>query len=164
MECFRLVKPKYRPLDTAGSALLGGRWNSVGRHVLYCGSTAALVILESRVNSPIFDKHTRTLYTLRVPTAGVATLQQLAMTLPAGWDRSPAGIHSQQFGDVWLASGASLAVYVPSTLSKRDFNILVNPNHRDFRLVKVIAHEPYKFDPRLYSPPVSPATRRRKRK
>jgi RES domain-containing protein len=40
---WRLAKAKYREsaLDGVGSALGGGRWNSVGTPVVYCASTGS---------------------------------------------------------------------------------------------------------------------------
>jgi len=43
-----------------------------------------------------------------------------------------------------------LVLKVPSAVVQEEYNYLVNPNHRDFHKVKIIAVEPFTFDERLF--------------
>jgi RES domain-containing protein len=52
--------------------------------------------------------------------------------LPARW-RTKIGV-SRAFGDKWLAAQSSPALLVPSTISPDEWNVLVNPLHRQFSL------------------------------
>ena len=53
-------------------------------------------------------------------------------------------------GDAWVASGASLALLVPSVLVPQQRNILINPADPDVPTAAGSARaEPFDFDPRL---------------
>lgn len=153
MLCYRLTKSRYAPLDAAGAIIYGGRWNSKGVPALYFGSSAAACILESRVHTPLLDRIQRLMHTIELPDGSVATMQDLGLSLPADWDVKPEPPSTTSLGDGWIASRASLGLYVPSVPSPMDLNILVNPAHPDFPKVRVVASEPHTFDPRLYPVP-----------
>ena len=52
-------------------------------------------------------------------------------------------------GEKWLTDGASVGLRVPSVVTKGEFSILLNPNHPDFKSLKIGAPEPYLFDNRI---------------
>ena len=58
---------------------------------------------------------------------------------------------TQQLGMHWLASKASLALWVPSFVEPAERNLLINPAHADYSKIKlVIEKNPFVFDPRLF--------------
>jgi len=129
----------------------GGRFNSPGIPVLYLAATEAVAILESRVHNPRLNHLPRTLHHIEIPNTHVQTPAALGLALPSDWNLVPFPVSSQQFGDTWLTSIASLALKVPSVPGGADGNVLVNPAHPDFhRLVKVVGGRPFQFDKRLY--------------
>lgn len=72
-----------------------------------------------------------------------------AAALPKDWRSFPPAASTQRIGDEWLASGSSIALRVPSAIVPRERNILVNPQHRDFAKLKLLAIEEWGLDPRL---------------
>ena len=72
-----------------------------------------------------------------------------AATLPRDWRSFPPSAHTQRIGDEWLASGASVAIQVPSAIVPRERNVLISPMHRDFAKVKLAGIEDWGVDPRL---------------
>src|SRR5260370_9966573 len=87
---WRLAKAKYRKsaLDGVGSALGGGRWNSVGTRVVYCASTLALAVLEVRVHIPISNFPLPARYVgLEILIASACI--ECATRLPRSWRVAP---------------------------------------------------------------------------
>jgi RES domain-containing protein len=41
---------------------------------------------------------------------------------------------------------------VPSAIVPQERNVLLNPAHRDFRVIRRGAPEPFSFDPRMWKP------------
>jgi RES domain-containing protein len=62
-------------------------------------------------------------------------------TLPADWRSFPPAHGTQRIGDEWLAAGTSVALRVPSAIVPRERNVLINPAHRDFAKLKIVAIE-----------------------
>ncbi len=51
----------------------------------------------------------------------------------------------------WLASKASLGLWVPSFVEPAERNLLINPAHPNYAKIKlVIEKNPFVFDPRLF--------------
>jgi len=69
--------------------------------------------------------------------------------LPANWKDNPAPPEARAIGDTWVADGRSAVLRVPSVVVPIEFNYVLNPNHPDFRRVRVGPPIPFPFDPRL---------------
>jgi RES domain-containing protein len=69
--------------------------------------------------------------------------------LPKDWNVSPIPPSVQLLGDEWIKTGRALALRVPSVIVDGGFNILINPEHTGFALVKIDSVSVYDFDPRL---------------
>jgi len=148
---YRLCKTAYSAtvLSGQGGLIADGRWHSAGRRVVYAASSEALAVLELRVHLGRFiPKAPFTMHTLELPDALVETANP--DTLPEDWHAVPMAAASQRVGDAWLAAGRTLALSLPSIHSRSDFNLLINPAHRDIRRVKVVATADYRFDARLF--------------
>ena len=151
MRVYRLTKTIYSPavLGGEGGRVADGRWHSAGSPVVYAASCEALAVLELRVHLGRFiPKAAFTLHTLELPDRLVDTLA--AGKLPRRWNAVPIATASQRVGDRWLKEGSGLALRVPSIHSRSDWNVLLNPAHRDIRLVRILSAAPYVFDARLF--------------
>ena len=72
-----------------------------------------------------------------------------SLGLPLDWRAQQA--RTQQLGMHWLASKASLGLWVPSFVEPAERNLLINPAHADYSKIKlVIEKNPFVFDPRLF--------------
>ncbi|MBS0454186.1 MAG: RES domain-containing protein [Proteobacteria bacterium] len=66
-----------------------------------------------------------------------------------GWDAQPESKASLDFGDAWLASGASALLVVPSVVVPEEFNVLINPSHPDAKLISAAKQRKFLYDQRL---------------
>ncbi len=69
--------------------------------------------------------------------------------LPEGWDARPYGPASQQVGDQWIESEASVVLRVPSVVVPAEHNYLINPGHPEFGELEIGEPRPLRPDPRL---------------
>lgn len=135
-----------------GAAAAGGRWNSVGRPVIYLADSLALAQLEKRVHTPM--RPPRDLVAVEVTLPAAALAAAVTLRAPEGWDAdnvdwSVGSVDSQRAGDDWLAGAETLLLRVPSVVVPVGWNYLLNPAHVDARRVATrrIPHRP---DPRLW--------------
>lgn len=56
---------------------------------------------------------------------------------------------TQQLGDDFIEAGEYCIMSVPSAVTPGDTNLLLNPDHKDFARVEIIAVEDFSFDRRL---------------
>ena len=135
-----------------GAAAIGGRWNSVGRPVIYLADSLALAQLEKRVHTPLRPPRDLVAVEAILPAAVVAGAETVEP--PEGWaednvDWSVGSAASQRIGDDWLARVASLLLRVPSVVVPVGWNYLLNPVHPDVRRVTTRRIE-YRPDARLW--------------
>ncbi len=169
MDVYRIGYRMYakNPLDGEGSFLYGGRWSSPGTRVAYTSTTLTLAMAEflAHVNVDDFDPDTPPpLIYVRatMPKTAVRTLEQIRVTLPAGWDDIPAPAVDAVVGDAWIRSGKSLALLLPSVhvpIETPERNVLINPLHIDFTKVVSSVNE-FTYDRRLLSARVGKFTLR----
>jgi len=156
MFLFRLTKRKYvTDITGIGARLYGGRWNSAGLSVIYTACSIALATLESVVHVPrnIFPKD-YVVVTYDLPDH--LYIEELDVgTLPTDWRIIPARIECQLAGDEWINRNSSIALKVPSAIINRssEYNILINPTHKDIDKLSIIKIQDYSFDPRLLKNP-----------
>ena len=132
-----------------GSTLGNGRWHTQGPlQVVYCGSSRAMCQLEKRVHANGANLKDQALMQLLLP-AGATVQDVRALGLPADWRGNDAV--TQQMGDAWIASGASLGMWVPSFVEPGENNLLLNPAHPSYPAITLtIERHPFVFDPRLF--------------
>jgi RES domain-containing protein len=69
--------------------------------------------------------------------------------LPKGWQAIPAPRSTQVFGDHWVQAGRSVAMRIPSVVTPGEFNLLINPLHRDIARLRIGEAIGFRFDGRL---------------
>lgn len=149
-DVWRLFKPEHAPgIDGRGVKLVGGRWNSPGRGVVYCGASLSLCVLESFVHLPPAMRTIRSLppllaVELRLPEEVVILrAEDLGRFDVIDVDACRA------IGDAWLAKCDTLALSVPSAVVPTDRNVLLNVDHPEMANVTVVRQEPFNFDARM---------------
>ncbi|MBT2949668.1 RES family NAD+ phosphorylase [Vibrio anguillarum] len=155
MKLYRLTQKKFSdtPFSPAGAKLYGGRWNSKGTEALYFAGSESLCSLEVFVhvnNDPniIFQYD---LYRIDIPENLIVQLDKV--DLPKAWRDIPASEETQEIGDEFLNSSDSqfAALQVPSIISPRDYNYVVNPNHAAMQdIFKKHEKLDFQFDPRIF--------------
>lgn len=130
-----------------GARLYGGRWNQVGQSVIYTAESRSLALLEMLVQ----DEPLRAHYVL-IPahlSEGVSVETLDVNRLPNDW-RTHAGREAlQTLGGEWLLQSRSCVLVVPSAVMPAEFNFLINPLHRDMKLISIGQPETLDTDMRL---------------
>jgi len=123
-----------------------GRWTSPGRCVVYASASPACAVLEFVAH--LGDEPPPR--ELRLAVASVpADCCLSAQRLPRDWHRRPYREHVRRIGDGWLDRAESFALWVPSALSPRERNVLLNLDHADAGRLQVLAHDALSLDRRL---------------
>jgi len=147
---WRLVRDKYLAAWEAaeGAFLVGGRWSSAGRRVLYTSLDPATTILEVAVHTgfDVLDLVPHTLLALDVDPAGAKVIWPEDLPDPTWLRPGTVSPVQQAFGDA-LLDRHPLAV-VPSVVSTRSWNLLIDVPMAKGRLA-MKAREPFVLDPRL---------------
>jgi RES domain-containing protein len=139
-----------RPLfDGTGASLYGARWNSPGRPVIYAATTYAGAMLEVLVHAGInsVPRHTHWIE-INIPPG--VTRECLEPNAFPGWDDENCVV-SRAFGDAWLSEQRSAALLVPSVVTRRERNLLINPAHPDFPRIVATAPSPVEWDQCLFT-------------
>ena len=126
----------------------GGRWNSLGIHVVYVSehqSTAALEIFVHRVPFILEEKYKA--FHLEWPDSFTEIFP--TKKLPANWRVTPPPAETQEIGDRWVEENRSAVLALPSAISPADTNFLLNPKHPDFKRIRIRPPIDFEFDPRL---------------
>ncbi|TKG87901.1 RES domain-containing protein [Puteibacter caeruleilacunae] len=146
---FRIC-PTTRANDISGigAKMVGGRFNSKGRAVLYTSSSTSLSIVEVLAHYSIeTSPKDLSLRTISFPADSVKTIE--ATDLDPSWKDTPVSMLAKSIGDAWIDSLESLVLAVPSVLNLYEMNYLINPAHPWFKEVKIENLEEWIFDERL---------------
>ena len=151
LSAWRILKAKYKeqPLSGEGARRAGGRWNDRGSPVVYLAESIALATLEILVH--LQDAETLSKYALVEIAFDSDLVQKLRPEdLPADWNVFPHPASTKALGRQWLDARSSVLLKVPSSVSPREANYLLNPEHPDASRVEVEAVLEHAFDPRLF--------------
>lgn len=148
MLLYRIAKCMYADdLSGTGARLYGGRWNNIGKPVVYLASSRALAVLEVLVHlPPTLIPSNYCIVTLDVPDDIQAIDLQ---TLPPNWQDYPEPGILKSIGDRFLFDNRHLLCKVPSAVVQEEYNYLLNPAHSRFLKVKIKKKESFTFDKRL---------------
>jgi RES domain-containing protein len=131
-----------------GAWVYGGRWNSPHVRVVYVSehqSTAAFEVFVNNLPFPPTEKYQA--FRLEWPDGLTEELSQKQW--PTNWRLSPPATETMEIGDRWVAERRSAVLAVPSAISPDDRNFLLNPEHPDFKRIRIAPPIEYEFDPRL---------------
>ena len=151
MRVYRISRPEYAAtaLLGNGTALAPGRWNSRGVRLAYTATSVSLAMLEILVHVHREDVPVaRRVLTYEVPDDAIEVLAPNRW--PKGWDRLPYSDAVRTVGDRFVRDARHLALRVPSAVARGESNVLVNPAHRQFAQVQLLADDPLALDPRLF--------------
>jgi RES domain-containing protein len=144
MEFWRISN--YADLSGIGGLRAAGRWHSQGRRIVYLADHSSSALLEMLVHMDR-DLMPATYQLLRIVVPADIAVETLDAELPADW-RSQT-LTSREIGDRWLDRSANALLRVPSAISAKGNNYLLNPEHPDAAKIAVAEIIKAPFDPRL---------------
>ena len=154
MKVYRLSRARYADhISGTGSSNKGARWNSVGVEMIYTAESRALAMAEIMVHlSAAMIPKDYLMITVNIPDDLV--IQQLPPeVLPPDWNVFPYLASTQTLGDSFIRDSRFPILKVPSAVVAGDFNLLINPHHKDFNRIKVEKTEKFPFDSRFFKAP-----------
>ena len=111
---WRICRRPFADLSGEGARLYGGRWNTLGRPLIYAAESAALAVLEVRVHLDLdWDMLPDDYVLVAIDTAAI-----VAETIHEPPD-DPRAI-----GDAWIESRRSALLRVPSRIVPESYNVL----------------------------------------
>lgn len=146
---WRISKTKHPPFDGTGARLMGARWNSPGRPMIYAADTFAGALLELLAHAA----RPRTLpgphHAVRIDLP-VEVVEVVEPTSIPGWDRKGSPV-ALAVGDAWLKEQRTAALVVPAVPSRPiGRNVLINPEHPDVGKIAVSDAFIVPWDERLF--------------
>ena len=150
MQAFRLVKARRAAtaLDGEGARRFGGRWNPPGVALVYCSSSLSLAVLELLVHvEPLAAPDDLVAVQIELPE-DLAQRRLVPADLPTDW-RTAGRAGLRALGAEWIRAGNEAVLVVPSAIVPAEANILVNPAHPAAARIRILAQEPFSWDPRL---------------
>jgi RES domain-containing protein len=137
-------------LDGRGGLFASARWHTSGRPIVYLATTPAGALVEILVHLELNPAHLpRSYQLLKAEAPDDIRLSAVDWaSLPDNW-RDDTTI-SRTKGDEWLAASNSALLEVPSAILPETFNFLLNPLHDDAGRIRVLSHQAYPYDRRLF--------------
>ncbi|MBY0481199.1 MAG: RES family NAD+ phosphorylase [Chitinophagaceae bacterium] len=151
MEAYRLSREKFAAnLSGKGAALKGARWNSIGVELIYTASNRSLAMAEVAVHFTLATLPSDyMIISIFIPDD--IPLQKLNVSdLPTDWNTFPHPSTTQTIGDQFVVENKFCVLQVPSAVTQGDYNLLINPNHPDFKRIKIIDKDKFPFDKRIF--------------
>ena len=152
MPLYRIADSRHPIWDGTGAAMVGGRWNSPGRPVIYASLSYACAMLEILVYANIGRIPATHAYVVAKVPDGLTIERHDASSLSSGWDGDDPAV-ARRFGDQWLREGRSAVLVVPSVVARLECNALINPLHADARRLQVALSQKVIWDQRLFARP-----------
>ena len=150
LRVYRIADRRHKIFDGQGASLLGGRWNSPGRHIIYAAETYAGAMLEALVHANIGRlPKTQSWIEILIPK-GIRIEEAHAADLP-GWDAADQRA-SRRYGDRWYDERRTAVLVVPSIVARPGRNIAINQEHPEFKRIRATAPRPVIWDQRLFRP------------
>ena len=151
-KCYRIGDPTgaYPIFDATGSKIAPGRWNTSTSPMIYTSEHYSTAMLEKLVHgSGMLPPNQHYIEILLPP--GLSYEEVNPAALP-GWDAPDPASTAKAYGRAWYRSKRSLLLFVPSIVSRLEWNILINPDHPEFPNVQPDPrHHPVWWDARLFA-------------
>ena len=138
----------YRSLSGDGGLHFSARWHSAGRRVVYLAESPAGAMIEVLVHLELDETDwPRAYHLMQVEYPADLRVEPFKPSPAKSWRTSL--VATRKLGDEWLQSGRSALARVPSAILPETWNVLLNPDHRDAKRVRILRTIRAEYDPRL---------------
>jgi RES domain-containing protein len=149
MRAFRVADRRFPIFDGTGARVVGGRWNSLGRSVIYAAETFAGAVLEVLVHANL-GRVPKTHAVIEITIPDAMPIEIVTPEALPGWNAEDL-IASRTYGDRWLDERRTAVLIVPSVVTRgREHNIVVNPEHPAFKDINASKPQEVMWDERLF--------------
>jgi RES domain-containing protein len=149
MRAFRIADRRFPIFDGAGAQLVGGRWNSPGRSVIYAAETFSGALLETLVHANL-NRLPRTQASIEIAIPDDVAIERIGINDVPDWQNENQAA-ARCFGDQWLSGRRTAVLMVPSIVTRGlEHNILINPVHPDFARISCSESQDVLWDERLF--------------
>ena len=129
--------------------LHAGRWNSIGKRVIYAAETYSGALLEVLVHANL-NRPPKNHQVVRVSIPDERMVESVTVDQVRGWDAEDM-TESRAFGDTGIEERRTPVLRVPSVITPgRESNLVLNAAHPEFRLIEAESPEPVYWDARLF--------------
>ena len=136
MLTYRIVHNIYSKNLFASGAK--GRWNSFGKKVIYVGESIPLAFLENMVRRQgVGFNNDFKIMVIEIPDKVLIAEIDISK-LEDGWRDFNDYSKCQPLGDKWYNDAKSLVLKVPSAILPESSDYVINSEHLDFGLIKLI--------------------------
>lgn len=150
MRVWRIGDPhgRFAIFSGEGAALQEGRWHRRGQDVIYTGEHYSTAMLEKLVhwNGMLPPNQ----HFIEIMIAAGVSYEVVTKDMLPGWD-ARSGRKSRSYGSKWFEEGRSCLLIAPSVVAREENNILINPRHGDFAMMRAGLEKPVRWDSRLFS-------------
>jgi RES domain-containing protein len=125
------------------------RWNPNDVSMIYAASSRSLACLENVVHRHQTGlSHLFSIMIIECPD--ILRIETIDISkLPTYWKNFGQMKFTQNIGEHWIRNNRSALLRVPSSIIAEEVNYLINPNHPDFKLIKLLKTHPFVFDERI---------------
>jgi len=125
------------------------RWNAKRRFVIYTAGSRSLACLENLVHRS-GEWQGKKYKVMLIEFPDKIKMDTVETTdLKKNWEQFSNFSYCQSMANKWLANATAVILRVPSVIIKKEYNYLINSQHRDFKLIKLVGVEDFNFDERF---------------
>jgi RES domain-containing protein len=134
-----------------GASIVGGRWNSKGKQMVYTAEHLSLAILELFVHLNVPNVERDFFVAIKAEIPDNLDVEYMNIDrLASDWYLSSSKSSLQALGDEWMDSTRTPILAVPSAIVPQEFNYLINPLHPQFDRLIIARPQPFNFDTRMW--------------
>ncbi len=143
MNLFRIASFSHKIYSGLGAAIVGGRWNSVGKEVIYAATSLSGAKLELLAHIGFkCVPYNYGFVEIAIPDG--LTIAEYPRRSPPKMEASIA------WGDRWLSEKRTALALLPSAASPGDLIAMINPAHEFAMKIQVSKEQPVKWDKRHF--------------
>lgn len=119
-----------------GGLFVAGRWNHKRTKAIYCSQSISLCTLEWLAHNGLsVSGFSYFKFSIEIPDELI--LKYTIVDLPKNWNSTPSPTSTRDFSaENFYLLNKYLALAVPSVIVPEEFNLLINPSHKNFGEVK----------------------------